>query len=159
MLGKVDSKYTLVHLAAKRAREINNYYHALGEGLGQYTPPLVDSTSNKPLSISLEEIAAEKIVVQHPGDARRAAEEMLGSSEGEGGEVVPLDPGVFEEAVVEDPAAQGLTSDMARTVPSAEDVAAQALGAPEEGEGEEAEAPVGESELTDAGAEEDDPDA
>jgi DNA-directed RNA polymerase subunit omega len=78
LLDKVDSKYTLVHLSARRAREINDYYHSLGEGLGQYTPPLVDQVdSNKPLSIALEEIAREKIVVQYPGDALRAAEELL----------------------------------------------------------------------------------
>jgi DNA-directed RNA polymerase subunit omega len=92
----VDSKYTLVHLAARRAREINSYYHSLGEGLGQYTPPLVEQVdSNKPLSIALEEIAQEKIVPQHPGDAQRLAEEMLGADlageqEGEA-DVVALD--------------------------------------------------------------------
>ncbi|MBW3603389.1 MAG: DNA-directed RNA polymerase subunit omega [Actinobacteria bacterium] len=79
LLSKVDSKYTLVHLAAQRAREINDYYHSLGEGLGQYTPPLVEQVdSNKPLSIALEEIAATKIVPQYAGDVRRAAEEFLG---------------------------------------------------------------------------------
>jgi DNA-directed RNA polymerase subunit omega len=78
-----------VHLAARRAREINNYYHSLGEGLGQYTPPLVEQVdSNKPLSIALEEIAQAKIVVQHVSDARRSAEELLGG-EGEG-DVVAL---------------------------------------------------------------------
>jgi hypothetical protein len=35
------------------------------------------------LSIALEEIAAEKIVAQYPGDARRVAEELLGGSDGE----------------------------------------------------------------------------
>jgi hypothetical protein len=35
------------------------------------------------LSIALEEIAAEKIVAQYPGDARRVAEELLGNREGE----------------------------------------------------------------------------
>jgi len=91
-MSKVDSKYTLVHLSARRAREINAYYHSLGEGLGQYTPPLVDQVdSNKPLSIALEEIAAEKIVTSYPGDARRAAEELLGSEEeGAEAEVVAL---------------------------------------------------------------------
>jgi DNA-directed RNA polymerase subunit omega len=84
LLSKVDSKYTLVHLSAQRAREINDYYHSLGEGLGQYTPPLVEQVdSNKPLSIALEEIAAEKIVPQYPGDARRVAEELLGSGDAE----------------------------------------------------------------------------
>ncbi|HSJ44675.1 MAG TPA: DNA-directed RNA polymerase subunit omega [Euzebyales bacterium] len=83
LLSKVDSKYTLVHLAAQRAREINDYYHSLGEGLGQYTPPLVEQVdSNKPLSIALEEIAAGKIVPQYARDVRRAAEELLS---GEGG--------------------------------------------------------------------------
>ena len=78
-MDKVDSKYTLVHLSARRAREINAYYHSLGEGLGQYTPPLVDQVdSNKPLSIAMEEIAATKIVPQYPGDAQRVAAELLG---------------------------------------------------------------------------------
>jgi len=72
-----------VHLAAQRAREINDYYHSLGEGLGQYTPPLVEQVdSNKPLSIALEEIAATKIVPQYAGDVRRAAEELLGADGG-----------------------------------------------------------------------------
>ena len=82
----MDSKYTLVHLSAQRAREINDYYHSLGEGLGQYTPPLVEQVdSNKPLSIALEEIAAEKIVPQHAGDVRRTAEDFLGGVVDEGG--------------------------------------------------------------------------
>ena len=86
-MSKVDSKYTLVHLAARRAREINNYYHSLGEGIGQYVRPLVDQVdSNKPLSIALEEIAAEKIVVSRPGDARAEAEALLGGD----GDVVPF---------------------------------------------------------------------
>jgi DNA-directed RNA polymerase subunit omega len=102
LLDKVDSKYTLVHLAARRAREINDYYHSLGEGLGQYTPPLVEQVdSNKPLSIALEEIAREKIVVQYPGDAQRVAEAMLGAAADEDeqgsddadGAVVDLDLG------------------------------------------------------------------
>lgn len=80
----MDSKYTLVHIAARRAREINLYYHSLGEGLGQYTPPLVEQVdSNKPLSIALEEVAAGKIVPQYPGDARRVAEELLGGEDTE----------------------------------------------------------------------------
>ncbi len=100
----MDSKYTLVHLAARRAREINSYYHSLGEGLGQYTPPLVEQVdSNKPLSIALEEIAAQKIVPQHPGDAQRIAEEMLGADAAaarEDADVVALD--VAEETVEDD---------------------------------------------------------
>ena len=80
-----------MHLAARRAREINSYYHSLGEGLGQFTPPLIESSSNKPLSIALEEIAGEKIVVQHASDARRVAEELL-ASEGGDADIVTFDP-------------------------------------------------------------------
>jgi DNA-directed RNA polymerase subunit omega len=60
-MDKVDSKFHLVHLAAKRAREINAYYSQLGEGLGQQVPPLVSTESNKALSIALEEIAQSKV--------------------------------------------------------------------------------------------------
>ena len=67
LLSQVDSKYTLVTLAAKRAREINSYYNQLGEGRAEFVPPLVESgLRNKPLSIALEEIAAEKIRYKRP---------------------------------------------------------------------------------------------
>ncbi len=64
LLGKVDSKFSLVTLASMRAREINDYYNQLGEGLGRIVPPQVTSTSRKPLSIALEEIDAGKIESQ-----------------------------------------------------------------------------------------------
>jgi DNA-directed RNA polymerase subunit omega len=62
LLDRVGSKFTLVTLAAKRAREINDYYNQLGEGLGKIVPPQVTSVSRKPLTISLEEITAGKII-------------------------------------------------------------------------------------------------
>ena len=64
----MDSKYTLVILAAKRAREINSYYSQLGEGRGEYVPPLIETggLQNKPLSIALQEIAEGKIVFERP---------------------------------------------------------------------------------------------
>jgi DNA-directed RNA polymerase subunit omega len=61
LLDKVDSKFSLVTLAAKRARQINSYFNHLGEGLGQMVPPQVSSVARKPLSIGFEEIAADKI--------------------------------------------------------------------------------------------------
>lgn len=61
LLSKVDSKFSLVSLAAKRGRQINSYFSQLGEGLGAIVPPQVASVSRKPLSIALEEIAADKI--------------------------------------------------------------------------------------------------
>ncbi|HEX9122452.1 MAG TPA: DNA-directed RNA polymerase subunit omega [Actinomycetota bacterium] len=68
LLAQVDSKYTLVILAARRAREINNYYNQLGEGRGEFVPPLVETggLKNKPLSIALEEIAEGKILAERP---------------------------------------------------------------------------------------------
>jgi DNA-directed RNA polymerase subunit omega len=62
LLDRVDSKFTLVTLAAMRAREINDYYNQLGEGLGKIVPPQVTSVSRKPLSIALEEVEDGKIV-------------------------------------------------------------------------------------------------
>jgi DNA-directed RNA polymerase subunit omega len=50
LVTKVDSKYTLVVLAAKRAREIMDG-----------ATPLVDSKSNKQVTIALEEVAQDKI--------------------------------------------------------------------------------------------------
>lgn len=50
LLRKVDCKYTLAVLAAKRAR-----------GITDGDRPLVESHSNKPVTIALEEIAGGKI--------------------------------------------------------------------------------------------------
>ena len=60
LLEVTDSKYRLVIMAAKRARQINAYYSQLGEGLLEYVGPLVETTSaqEKPLSIALREINA-----------------------------------------------------------------------------------------------------
>ncbi|MGH9029688.1 MAG: DNA-directed RNA polymerase subunit omega [Acidimicrobiales bacterium] len=66
LLDKVDSKFTLVSLSAKRARQINSYYNQLGEGLGVVVPPQVTSVSGKPLTIAFEEIAAAKASYHHP---------------------------------------------------------------------------------------------
>ncbi len=76
LMSKVDSKFTLVTLAAMRAREINDYYNQLGEGLGRIVPPQVTSVSRKPLSIALEEVATGKIVYERiePADDDAAAE-------------------------------------------------------------------------------------
>lgn len=53
LVTKVDSKYTLVVLASKRAREIMD-----GSGA------LVDSKSNKQVTVALEEIAQDKITYE-----------------------------------------------------------------------------------------------
>jgi DNA-directed RNA polymerase subunit omega len=57
LLSTVDSKYSLVIYAAKRARQINAYYSQLGEGLLEYVGPLVEThVHEKPLSIAMREI-------------------------------------------------------------------------------------------------------
>ncbi len=61
LLERVDSKFTLVTLAAKRSRQINSYFNQLGEGLGAIVPPQVTSVARKPLSIGFEEVAQDKI--------------------------------------------------------------------------------------------------
>jgi DNA-directed RNA polymerase subunit omega len=87
LMGKVDSKFTLVTLAAMRAREINDYYNQLGEGLGRIVPPQVTSVSRKPLSIALEEVSAGKIVYERiDPEAEAAAAEAGAADAGESGE-------------------------------------------------------------------------
>ena len=63
LLNRVDSKFSLVTLGARRARQINSYFNQLGEGLGGYVPPQVHSLSRKPLSIAFEEIDNDKVVI------------------------------------------------------------------------------------------------
>ena len=58
LLDVVDSKYGLVIMASKRARQINAYYAQLSEGLLEYVGPLVETrVQEKPLSIALREIS------------------------------------------------------------------------------------------------------
>jgi DNA-directed RNA polymerase subunit omega len=68
LLEKVDSRYALVIVAAKRARQINNYHHQLGEGMGfeEAPPPLIESRSKNYLTMSMEEVANGKITYRYP---------------------------------------------------------------------------------------------
>lgn len=75
LLGATDSKFGLVTLGAKRARQINAYFGQLGEGLGSSIPPQVTSAARKPLTIAFEEIAAAKIeAVERDFEAEALAE-------------------------------------------------------------------------------------
>src|SRR5437899_13103481 len=78
LLDRVDSKFTLVTLAAKRGRQINSYFNQLGEGLGAIVPPQVTSVSRKPLSIALEEISAGKIMYVRPEELPDGAADEAG---------------------------------------------------------------------------------
>ena len=55
VLEKGDSRYTLVMLTAKRARQIV-------EG----SKPLIDTQSIKPVTIAIEEIVARKVRYKNP---------------------------------------------------------------------------------------------
>ena len=79
LLARVDSKFSLVTLAARRARQINSYFNQLGDGLGHMVPPQVSSIARKPLSIGFEEIAAHKIVrVEIPAPGEDPADAQAG---------------------------------------------------------------------------------
>jgi DNA-directed RNA polymerase subunit omega len=55
LIDKVDSKYSLVVAAAKRGRELMN---------GK--PKVVDSKSNKPVTVALEEMVAGRLHIERP---------------------------------------------------------------------------------------------
>ena len=67
LLDHVDSHYAAVIVAAKRARQINNYHHQLGEGMGleDAPPPLVESRSKNYLTMAMEEIARGKLTFSY----------------------------------------------------------------------------------------------
>jgi DNA-directed RNA polymerase subunit omega len=55
LMKQVDSRYSLVIVAAKRARQINNYHHQLGEGtFDEFAPPM-----------ALEEVSEGKIAYEY----------------------------------------------------------------------------------------------
>ncbi len=71
LLEGVDSKYTLVILAAKRSRQINAYFSQLGEGVAEHTPPQIPLSPDrapKALSIALEEISKELVTFERTTD-------------------------------------------------------------------------------------------
>ena len=88
LLSRVDSKFGLVTLAARRARHINAYFNQLGDGLGHMIPPQVSSVSRKPLTIGFEEISADKIVwtearlpVDEAGDLPEGQDDLAGDAD------------------------------------------------------------------------------
>ena len=93
LLSKVDSKFTLVSLAAMRSRQINSYYNQLDGGIGSVVPPQVASVARKPLSIAFEEIEADKITYERfdPEERARLEAEALAAAEADAAmlEVVP----------------------------------------------------------------------
>ena len=72
LLEDVDSKYTLVILAAKRSRQINSYFSQLGEGVAEFTPPqipMMPDKAPKALSIAMQEIAEGLVSYERTTDS------------------------------------------------------------------------------------------
>jgi DNA-directed RNA polymerase subunit omega len=92
LLGRAGSKFSLVTLGARRARDINTYYNQLGDALGTVVPPQVTSTARKPLSIAFEEIEADKIEGVGGATGKEIPEGLLPVVEIEG-------EGAFEDAL------------------------------------------------------------
>ncbi len=101
LLDKVDSKFTLVALSAKRARQINSYYNQLGEGLGVVVPPQVTSVSGKPLTIAFEEISAGKATFHRLEPGEEDETEGLVELEGADGVVAPVEAVAVDILAVE----------------------------------------------------------
>ena len=99
LLDRVEfSKFALVTLTGRRAREVTTYFSQLGEGLGKIVPPQVSSLSRKPVSIALEEIYQCRIVPAHdairtPGGASGPLSERAAAP----GEEMPSQPRPAEE--------------------------------------------------------------
>jgi DNA-directed RNA polymerase subunit omega len=101
-LDQMGSKYALVIIAAKRARQLK-------EGARR----LVETRSTNPLTIALEEIAAGKIVPHEPEEVLLATQKALQPHEPSdadiigAGTVLPIDE-TGQEAVLEDEVLQGV---------------------------------------------------
>jgi DNA-directed RNA polymerase subunit omega len=66
LLEQTDTHYGAVLVTAKRARQLNSYYRALGEGsYEEFTPPMVETHTGNYLTIALEELAAGKIKYEY----------------------------------------------------------------------------------------------
>lgn len=66
LLSKVDSKYTLCTVSAKRARQVNDMIHGVRDQAMLTMAPsqLATLTRTKPLSLALEEIASGDVAYE-----------------------------------------------------------------------------------------------
>src|SRR5215210_3814665 len=87
LLDKVDSRYGLVVASAKRARQINEYTATLGlnESLG-IPGPQVHTRSQHPLSISFEELRANKLEVSFKRQPEEADDEGAAEADAASGD-------------------------------------------------------------------------
>src|ERR671910_436128 len=113
LLGKVDSRYGLVVAGAKRARQINEYAATLGlnDSLG-IPGPQVHTRSQHSLSISFEELRANKLEVGFKRPPEEADEEIIGTPADTGDAYLNPAPGASPapaaEATVEETPDEGV---------------------------------------------------
>jgi DNA-directed RNA polymerase subunit omega len=71
LLAKVDSKYTLCIISARRARQINDMIHGVRDQalLTMPTSEIAKLTSTKPLSLALEEVANTDVSYERTKDS------------------------------------------------------------------------------------------
>jgi DNA-directed RNA polymerase subunit omega len=113
LLNKVDSRYGLVLVAARRARQINEYAATLGlnESLG-IPGPQVHTRSQHPLSIAFEELRSNKLEVGFKRPPEEADEEGAGIPADAGDEFLNPAPGASPapaaEVAVEEASDEGV---------------------------------------------------
>lgn len=72
MLSKVDSRFTLVILAAKRGRQINDYLNSLKrQELTDIPGPQIHQVTKKPLTVAFEEILEGKLGYERPAEVAK----------------------------------------------------------------------------------------
>ncbi len=102
LLSKVDSKFSLVTLAATRARDLQQYYAKMGSLSTKVIPPQVASL-RKPLSMAFEEIALDKIVRVSADEMNERAEaEAAAMADAAEFAIIGDDAPVNSNAIVED---------------------------------------------------------
>ena len=71
LLEKVDSKYTLCIVSARRARQINDMVHGVRDQalLAMSSSEIAKLTSQKPLSLALEEIDSGDVSYERTQDS------------------------------------------------------------------------------------------
>ncbi len=112
LLNKVDSRYGLALVAARRARQINEYAATLGlnESLG-IPGPQVHTRSQHPLSIAFEELRSNKLEVAFKRPPEEADEEGSGPPADAGDDFLNPAPGASPapaaEAAVEEASDEG----------------------------------------------------
>jgi DNA-directed RNA polymerase subunit omega len=98
LLDKVDSKFTLVALASRRARQVNSYYNSLGEGIGVGVPP----------HVAFEEVAEGKATYSRPDP-----EEIAAAEAAEAAALAVIEGAV--ELAVEEAVAEAIAADKVET--------------------------------------------